>query len=213
MRWPVLKVYEFKGFANPARVRIALAEKGLFDKTEFVQINLPAGEHRSPEYRAKNPSGLVPALELEDGTILSECSAITEYLDGLSGETDLTGRTAIERARINMMQRKIEQGFLGAATDFFHHATEGLGPDVELYQNADWGRHQLDVAMKTLEWMNGVLEGQNYFAGDTFTIADITAMAGCALLDFLKLEIPAEYKNMKAWHARVFARPSAALAA
>ncbi len=111
------------------------------------------------------------------------------------------------------MPAKIAPVWQGAANDFFHHATEGLGPDVELYQNADWGRHQLDVAMKTLEWMNGVLEDRDYFAGDAFTIADITAMAGCALLDFLKLEIPAGYKNMHAWHARVFARPSAALAA
>ena len=122
-----MKVYEFEGFPNPARVRVALAEKNLTDQVEFVQIDLLAGEHRAATFLEKNPSGAVPVLELEDGTTISECTAITEYLDHVSGEPTLTGRTPQERAVINMMQRRAEAGVMDTVSAYFHHATPGLG--------------------------------------------------------------------------------------
>ena len=126
-----MKIYEYEGFPNPARIRIALGEKGLMDDVEFVTVDVPNGEHKSAEFLAKNPSGVVPVLELEDGTIISECTAITEYIDGQSGERTLTGRTPTERAKIHMMQRRAEAGLLDAAATYFHHATPGLGPEIE----------------------------------------------------------------------------------
>lgn len=92
-----MKIYDFKGFPNPARVRIALAEKGLTDQVEFVNVDVPGGAHRRAEFLAKNPSGTVPVLELKDGTCIAECTAITEYLDHSSGEPTLTGKSAKER--------------------------------------------------------------------------------------------------------------------
>ncbi len=208
-----MKVYECKGFPNPARVRIALAEKGLIDAVSFVQVDVPNGEHRSPEFLAKNPSAVVPVLELEDGTMVSECSAITEYLDHAEGDPTLTGRTAKERAVIAMAQRKVEAGFLDAVAAYFHHATPGLGPDIETYQNADWGTTRLELAKQTMAWMDEVLATQPYLAGDRFTVADITAMSGVIFSGFVGLEIPENHTNLKAWKDRVFDRPSAALAA
>ncbi|MFB0923560.1 MAG: glutathione S-transferase, partial [Alphaproteobacteria bacterium] len=134
-----MKVYEFRGFPNPARVRIALAEKGLFDDVEFVQVDVTKGEHLTPEFLAKNPSAVVPGLELEDGTVISESSAITEYLDHISGDPELTGKTPKERAVISMMQRKVEAGLLDAVGAYFHVGTDGLGPKVESYRNDAWG--------------------------------------------------------------------------
>ena len=101
-----MKVYEFEGFPNSARVRIALAEKGLSDKVEFVSVDVTKGEHKKPEFLAKNPAATVPVLELDDGTTIAECSAITEYLDHLDGEPTLTGRSPKERAVVHMMQRR-----------------------------------------------------------------------------------------------------------
>src|SRR5215468_3725682 len=100
----MLTIYDFRGFPNPARVRIAIAEKGLGARVAFVPVDVPAGEHRRPAFLAKNPSAAVPVLELEDGTCIAECTAITEYLDHLDGDPVLTGRTARERAVIHMMQ-------------------------------------------------------------------------------------------------------------
>ncbi len=203
-----MKLYEFKGFPNPARIRIALAEKGLLDKTEFVQVDVPGGEHKEPTFLAKNPSGTVPVLELEDGTLLSECTAITEYLDHVAGEPGLTGETPAMRGRIAMIQRKVEAGFLDAVADFFHHATEGLGPDIESYQNAAWGARRREVALKTLSWMEEILSKQPYLAGDRFTVADITAQAGFLFAGFVKLDIPESCPNVRAYAERLAERNS-----
>jgi glutathione S-transferase len=87
----MLKIHDFRGFPNPARIRIALAEKRLNDRVQFVPVDVPAGEHKKPEFLAKNPAGAVPVLELEDGTYIAECTAITEYIEHLDGEPFLTG--------------------------------------------------------------------------------------------------------------------------
>jgi glutathione S-transferase len=208
-----MKIYDYKGFPNPARIRIALAEKGLLDQVEFVHVDVPGGEHKRPAFLAKNPSGAVPVLELDDGTLISECTAITEYLDGQDGAPVLTGRTPKERAVVHMMQRRIEAGLLDAAAAYFHHATPGLGPDIETYQNREWGEKQRERAVATMRALDGELATRPYMAGEVFTMADISAMAGLAYADFAKVETPAECVNLAAWRARVNARPSVAAAA
>ncbi len=203
-----MKVYEYNGFPNPARIRIALAEKGLTDQVEFVSVDVPGGEHKQPAYLAKNPSGAVPALELEDGAVIAECTAITEYLDHINGEPELTGKTPQQRAVVHMMQRRAEAGLLDAVGAYFHHATPGLGPEIETYQCAEWGEHQRNRAIAGMAYLNDVLADQPYLAGNDFTMADITAFAGLGFADFAEIAIPAEHTNLLAWRARVAARPS-----
>lgn len=205
-----MKIYDFEGFPNPARVRIALAEKGVTDQIEFVAVDVPNGEHQTEEFRAKNPSGLVPALELDDGTFISECTAITEYVDSLSDTPSLTGATAKERAVIHMMQRRAEAELLDAVGAYFHHATPGLGPDIEGQQCAEWGNMQKERALRGMAYFDGVLADQPYLAGENFSMVDITAFAGLAFADFAKIEIPAECANLVAWRERVASRPSVA---
>lgn len=205
-----MKVYEFKGFPNPARIRIALAEKNLTDAVEFVSVDVPNGEHKSAAFRAKNPSGLVPALELQDGTVIAECTAITEYLDALDGAPTLTGSTSKERAVIHMMQRRAEADLLDAVADYFHHATPGLGPDIETNQCAEWGERQKRRALEGMRYFDTLLSAQSYVAGDEFSMADITAFAGLIFADFAKIDIPSEYGNLIEWRARVSERPSIA---
>lgn len=205
-----MKVYEFEGFPNPARVRMALAEKGLTDQVEFVSVDVPNGAHRTAEFLAKNPSGTVPVLELEGGTTIAECTAITEYLDHLTGEPSLTGRTPRERAVIHMMQRRAEAGLLDAVATYFHHATPGLGPTIETYQCAEWGHHQKARAIAGMRYLEGVLADQPYLAGDHFSMADITAFAGLGFAEFAQVPIPGDCVNLKQWQARVAARPSVA---
>jgi glutathione S-transferase len=208
----MLKVYEFKGFPNPTRVRIALAEKGLIERVQFISVDVPAGEHRQPAFLAKNPAGAVPVLELEDGTLISECTAITEYLDHLDGQPQLTGCDAQERGVIAMMQRRAEVGLLDAVASYFHHATPGLGPVIETYQNREWGEENYRRALKGMSYLNRVLESQPYLAGEQFSVADITAFAGLSFADFLKLEVPDDLQQLRAWQQRVAARPSIAFA-
>ena len=171
---------------------------------------MPGGEHKKPAFLAKNPSAAVPVLELEDGTTIAECTAITEYLDHLTGSQELTGRDPKERAVIHMMQRRAEAGLLDAVGSYFHHATPGLGPDVEGYQCAEWGRHQRERAVAGMRYLDGLLAEQPYLAGEAFSMADITAFAGLAFADFAEIAIPEELSHLKDWRDRVAARPSIA---
>ena len=206
----MLKIHDYKGFPNPTRIRIAISEKGLSDQVSFVSVDLPAGEHQSVAFLSRNPAGTVPVLELEDGTHISECTAITEFLDHLTGQPTLTGRTARERAMIHMMQRRAEAGLLDAVATYFHHATPGLGPHIETYQCREWGEKSLDRAIPVMRHLDQALEHRPYLAGSQFTMADITAFAGLLYADIVKLEIPSDLTRLKAWRARISERPSIA---
>jgi glutathione S-transferase len=207
-----LKIYDYKGYPNPTRIRIALAEKGLIDDVEFVTIDVPAGEHKRPEFLSRNPTGAVPVLEIEDGTHIAECTAITEYLDHLVGEPALTGKGARDRAVIHMMQRRAEANLLDAVATYWHHATPGFGPDIETYQNREWGEQNRERALAGMRYLDEVLGRQPYLAGKQFTMPDITAFAGRVYADFAKIDVPADLTNLRAWRARVTQRPSIARA-
>ena len=147
-------------------------------------------------------------LKFEDGTCIAECTAITEYLDHLAGEPTLTGRSARDRAMIHMMQRRAEAGLLDAVSTYFHHATPGLGPHIETYQNREWGEKSRERAIDGMRYLDGVLAQRAYLAGENFTMADIAAFAGLIFADFAKIDIPVELTHLTAWRARVADRPS-----
>jgi glutathione S-transferase len=205
-----MKIYDIEGFPNPARVRIALAEKGASDKVEFIPVDVMGGEHRTDAFKAKNPDAAVPCLELADGTHISQCTAITEYIDGHFDGPSLTGETPKERAQIAMMNLRAESGLLDAVAAYFHHATPGLGPELETDQCAEWGNRQKHVAATTMAYLNDVLADNAYLAGSTFSVADITAFAGLAFADFAKVEIPDSLSHLAKWRSTMAARPSIA---
>ena len=205
-----MKVYEATGFINPARVRIALAEKNALDKVEFVEVDVMNGEHRLPAFKAKNPNATVPVLELDCGTTIAECSAITEYIDRAFDGISLTGTTPKQRAVIHMMQRRAEQNLLDAVGFYFHNATPGLGKELETYQNKEWGEKQKEKAIAGMHYFDRVLGEQEYIAGTDFSVADITAFMGLAFADFAKINIPIECQNLIAWREKVDRRPSIA---
>lgn len=206
---PVMTIYDFPKGPYPTRVRIALAEKNLQSRVEFVMVDLYEGEHKRPEFIAeKNYSGTLPVLELNDGTCIAECTAITEYLDALDGAPTLTGRTPLEKGVIHMMSKRAEQELLDAISVYFHHATPGLGPKVELYQNSEWGFRQRDKALRGMRYFNGVLKKQPFVAGDAFSMADITLIGGLVFASIVELPVPAECEALLAWFARMRERPS-----
>ena len=203
-----MKIYDFEGFPNPTRVRIALKEKGISDQVEFITVNVPAGEHRKPEFLNINPNSTVPVLELDDGTHISECTAITEYIDHSYEGISLTGKTPRQRAVIHMMQRRAEQNLLDAVSAYFHHATEGLGSDIETEQNKQWGEQQRERAIEGMIYFDSVLAKSEFVAGDEFTMSDITVFAGLAFADFAKIEIPHGCSHLRTWQRKIAARPS-----
>ncbi|NWB26553.1 glutathione S-transferase [Pseudomonas gingeri] len=209
-----MKIYDMPGFPSPLRVRVALAEKGLASRVEFVQVDVPSAEHKQPAFLAKNPTGTVPVLELDDGTYLAECTAITEYLDNLDGNPTLTGTTPKEKGVIHMMQKRADDQLIDAIGIYFHHATEGLGAGLKPYkspewqQRAVWGERNRDKAINGMRYFDQVLQTRPYVAGDHFSMADITVWAGLAFAGFAQIAIPEECTALVAWNARVSERPS-----
>jgi glutathione S-transferase len=203
-----MTIYDWPTGPYPARIRIALSETNLQSRVQFKTVDLYQGEHKKPEFLVKNYSGTLPVLELADGTCLAECTAITEYLDALDGTPTLTGRTPLEKGLIHMMSKRAELELLDPISVYFHHATPGLGPDVELYQNAEWGFRQRDKALKGMHYFDGILKTQPFVAGAVFSMADITVIGGLIFAGLVKLPVPAACAALQAWYARMQERPS-----
>lgn len=206
---PMMTIHDFPKGPYPTRVRIAIAEKQLQSQVRFVMVDLYKGEHKAPEFLAsKNYSGTLPVLELADGTCIAECTAITQYLDTLDGAPTLTGRTPGQQGMIHMMNKRAELELLDAISVYFHHATPGLGPDVELYQNPEWGFRQRDKAVRGMHYFDTVLQRQSFVAGDTFSMADITVIGGLIFAGLVDLPIPEACTALKAWYEKMQQRAS-----
>lgn len=205
---PGMTIYDWPTGPYPARVRIALAEKNMRSLVRFVTVNLWKGEHKTAAFLAKNYSGTLPVLELADGTLIAECTAITAYLDALDGAPTLTGRTPRETGLVHMMSKRAELELLDPVSVYFHHATPGLGPAVEVYQNAEWGLRQRDRAVRGMRYFDTVLQQQPFVAGAAFSMADITVIAGLIFAGLLKLPVPGECEALQVWYGRMAERPS-----
>lgn len=92
-----MKLYTYWRSSAAYRVRIALNLKGV--ACEHVSVSLVRGEHSAPAYTGRNPQGLVPALELDDGTVLSQSLAILDWLDATHPDPPLLPAAALARAR------------------------------------------------------------------------------------------------------------------
>lgn len=209
-----MKIYDRPGFPNPARIRIVLAEKGLDHQIEFVSVDLMAAEHKQPDFLAKNPAGVLPVLELDDGTLISEATAITEYLDNLDGTPTLTGDTPKAKGLVHMMQRRAEAFVLDPVGLYFHHATPGLGPALQAFKSPDWaaraemGQREAQKVSRGYEYFDALLREQPFLAGDRFSMADITLFAGLMFADAAGLSAPASLVALHDWRRRVADLPS-----
>ena len=209
-----MKLFEREGFPNPARIRIVLAEKRLESSVEYISVDLIGAEHKGAAFLAKNPLGVLPVLQLDDGTYISESTAITLYLDNLDGNPTLTGQTPKEKAVIQMMQSRAESELIEAVGDFFHYASPGLGAELEKFKSPswtarqEWGGRQRDRALEGMKYFNEVLKSRPFLAGDTFSVADITAFAGLMFADAAGIVMPGGYDALKLWRAKVSELPS-----
>ena len=201
-----MKIYEYKGFPSPRRVRIFLEEKGI-DDIEFEQVDVPGGAARREPMLSKNPLKQVPVLELDDGTCITEVSAISRYFEEMKPEPALFGTTPVEKATVDMWQQRLDAGLMGGFVTYFHHATPGLG-ELETYQNKDWGEKSCERGIEMMHLINDQLEGKTFVAGENFSIVDITAFCAVDFAGFCDIEVPAEAGNLHAWYDRVSNRPS-----
>ena len=201
-----MKLYDGGRAPNPRRVKVFLAEKGLTVPLE--QVDLGAMQHRSAAYTAVNPIQRVPALELDDGTILTESIAICRYIEALHPEPRLFGQGAKDEAMVEMWQRRVEFHLLVPISQVFRHAHPAM-KEMEVPQVPAWADSNKPRVTEFLEILDRELKDRRFVAGDRYTVADIT---GLVCIDFMKpakLAVPESLSNLKRWHAEVSARPSA----
>jgi glutathione S-transferase len=200
-----MKFYDSGRAPNPRRVRIFLAEKGITVPTE--QVDMIAGEQYSPEFTAINPFQRMPALVLDDGTVITESIAICRYFEGQQPDPPLFGRGALETAMVEMWNRRCEINFFLAVAAVFRHLHPAAAK-LEVPQVAAWGEVNRPRVREFLDIFDAHLAKHQYAAGDRFSVADITALCGADFMKPAKIEMP-DLKNVKRWYAEVSARPSA----
>lgn len=204
-----MKLYNSIG-PNPRMVRMFAAEKGVTLPT--IEIDLMGGENRQAAYAGSvNVAGQTPALQLADGQVVAEITAICEYLEEKHPTPSLIGATAEERAETRMWTRRIDLNVCEPMANGFR-ASEGRGlfaPRMKLV-GAEGAAELKAIARDRLLWLDGQLTGRAFVCGDRISLADILLFA---FLDFgasVGQPIPAEAAWVNAWFERMKARPSAA---
>jgi len=202
-----MKLYDGGRAPNPRRVRIFLAEKGITVPTE--QVNLGALEQRSKAYTAINPMQRVPALVLDDGTVIAESIAICRYFEALQPDPPLFGVGALQAALVEMWNRRAELHLLFPVASVFQHLHPAMSRMVDP-QVPDWGEANKPRAMQFLEFLDRELKDRAFVAGAEYSVADITALVAVDFMRVSKLAAPQSFGNLQRWHKAVSARPSAA---
>jgi glutathione S-transferase len=201
-----MKLYDGGRAPNPRRVRVFLAEKGISVPTE--QVDLGQLQQRSDAFTAINPMQRVPALVLDDGTVIAESIAICRYFEALNPDPPLFGRDALESALVEMWNRRAELHLLFPVAMVFQHLHPAMKIMVDP-QVAAWGEANKPRVAKFLQILDGELKDHPYLAGENYSVADITAMIAVDFMRVSKLAVPDDLANVRRWHQAVSARPSA----
>ncbi|MEM8813406.1 MAG: glutathione S-transferase family protein [Pseudomonadota bacterium] len=201
-----MRLYDGGRALNPRRVRIFLAEKGI--DVPKVDIDVMAGDQRSPEIVALNPMMRVPILVLDDGTVISESIAICRYFEEIQPDPPLMGRDPVDKARVEMWNRQMELDLGYAILAVARHGHPALKP-IEPIQLADWSDLNRKKIPDLLAFLDRELANKEFIAGDAYTIADITALCMLDFMKITKIPVPDHHTNLLRWRKSVSERPSA----
>lgn len=193
---------------NPRAVRMAMIEKGVDIPAE--DLDLLAGDNRAEAYTKKNPGGQMPSLELDDGTAIAETTAICEYLDEIYPDNPLIGADPLTRANTRQWIRRVE---LEITENMYNGFRYSDGLDLfrdRVYCIPDAADGLKEKARRARKWLDNLIDGRDYIAGDKLTFADIVLYC---CMDFAKdvgQALDNDTPALSAWFKRMDARPSAA---
>ncbi len=207
-----LVFYDCTPAPSPRRARILLAEKGI--EYENVQVDLGNREQLGEEYQKINPFCTVPALKLEDGTVLTENSGIAAFAEAYKPDPPLLGSTPAEKGLVATWNSKVEGEGLAAIAEVLRNSSKGMqdraitGPVnyAQLPELAERGRQRIENFFNML---NVRLKGRDFIAIDTFSVADITGLVVLDFAKWIKTGPKPEHEDLKRWYDAVSARPSA----
>jgi len=201
-----LKLYSSKLAPSPLKVLIFLKEKGILDQVEVINLDLGKLEHKTPEYKAIAPNSRVPALKLDDDTIILETTAICRYLESLYPEPNLFGENPIEIASIEMWYSRVTYELVVPLMHGFRHTHPHMSQMEN--QNQEYGLAQRELAVKSLDVYDKIIASREYIAGERFTYADIQMVTSLQFLVRLnRLDIK-DYENLNDYINQVSSRSS-----
>ncbi len=192
---------------NPKVVRMFMAERGL--EIALQEVDLMGGENRQDPYLKINPAGQLPALELDNGDVITEITVICEYLDEKEGSSSLIGTSPEERGETRMWVRRIDHGVMENLANGFRYS-DGVALFKDRMRLIPQAADDLKaLAQEKVTWLDGLMEGKQYICGDRFSLADIVLFVFLEFGAQVGQPLNADNKNIMAWFERVKERPSA----
>ena len=201
-----MKILETRSAPNPRRVRIFMAEKGI--PITYEEHDLTKGDLRKPEFTKLNRLQRVPVLLLDDGTAISETMAICRYFEETNPTPPLMGTGAKQRALIEMWNRCMELGLMLQVAQAFRHLHPSMAT-MEVPQVKEWGEANKPKAQEMVKIMDEALGQHAFIAGESYSVADITALCAVDFMRPARVARPEGLHNLERWYAAVSARPSA----
>ena len=202
-------LYSSKLAPSPLKVLIFLKEKGILDQVKIIDLDLGKLEHKTSEYKVIAPNSKVPALKLDDDTIILETTAICRYLESLYPEPNLFGENPIEIASIEMWYSRLTYELVVPLMHGFRHTHPHMSQMEN--QNQEYGIAQRELAVKSLDVYNDIIASREYIAGERFTYADIQMVTSLQFLVRLNRLDLKDYNNLNDYINQVSSKPSFSL--
>ena len=208
-----MKLYNCNGAPNPRRVTMFIAEKGIAIPT--IEVDIKGGENLKDEFLCVNPRGLLPVLELDDGTRFDETMAICKYLEELYPQPFLLGSTPLERAQVECLQRKMEFDGMIATSEVFrnnpnnkHFCYRSMPGTTEVSAIEGLVERGHATLKQFFFWLEHYLKESEFIAGNYFSMVDITAFCAVDFAKWVNVKIPVENYNTLRWYEQISLRPS-----
>ena len=210
----MITLYDCATAPSPRRARILLAEKGVAHQT--VQVDLRNGAQLGEAFRRINPQCTVPALQTEEGPVLTDNAAIAAYLEALRPDPPLLGRSPLEKAQIASWNWRVEFEGLQAIAEALRNASPGMVnralPGPRNYpQIAQLAQRGLVRVQDFIAMLDERLGGRDFVATEDFSIADITAVVAVDFARVVKIKPGEQHPHLRRWRAAMAERPSMSL--
>ena len=200
-----MKLYSSKLAPSPLKVLNFLAEKNIKD-VEIINLNLAELEHKKPEYMSIAPNSRVPALQLDDESVILETTAICRYLESIYPEPNMFGETPIEIAMIEMWYSRVTYELSIPLAHGFRHTHPHMSKMED--QNKEFGLSQRNIGVSALETFDEIIALKEFITCDKFTYADIQMATNLNFLVRLNRLDLKDYKNLNDYVTQIFAKPS-----
>jgi len=200
-----LKLYSSQVAPSPRKVLVFIAEKGI-ETIEVKDLDIGKMEHKTPEYKKIAPNSRIPALELDDGQIILETTAICRYLEYIYPSPNLFGEGAMEIAQIEMWYSRVSFELMLPLMHGFRHTHPHMSA-LE-HQNNEFGLAQRELAVKSLKYYEEVITEKEFVACDKFSYADIQMTVSLQFLVRLNRIDINDYTNLNKYIGNISSRPS-----